>query len=100
MFLSSSTYISRIEPNELNRLKSGRPASRVEILERHLKEQHIAGPVVTHEQPSPDETPRNGHPVQPNRSAGHATPNPVVSIRRSISRVLVMAAERIGPEAA
>lgn len=98
MFVPSTPLISRIDPSELNRIKDGRPASRTEILDRHLREHHISTQPIAADQPIRVTTHKNmrGTPVRRNV----ASPNPVAKVRRGISRVLITAGERIGAEAA
>jgi hypothetical protein len=95
MFIPTSALLPTHDPNEFNRLKAGRPATRVEILGRRTREPYLG------ETRSPAGTAQAGsdgagRPDQRHRSA----PHPVVAIRRGISRALITVGERISPEAA
>lgn len=100
MFLPSNAFVSRIDPNELDRIKSGRPASRSEILDRHLREHGLHNQAVVADQPLPTKASRSERLDPAHRDRPQITPNPMVKVRQGISRVLITAGERIGPEAA
>ncbi len=100
MFVPSTPLISPIDPSELNRIKDGRPASRTEILDRHLKEHRITTQPITVDQPIRVNTRNNIHRAPARRHVAPAPQNPVAKVRRGISRALITAGERIGPEAA
>jgi hypothetical protein len=100
MFVPSTPLVSPIDPTELNRIKDGRPASRTEILDRHLREHRITTQPVTIGQPIQVDTRKNVHGTPVRRNVAPASPNPVAKVRRGISRALITAGQRIGPEAA
>lgn len=84
MFIPANFITPVTDPIERQRIASGRPASRVEILERHQRDHYNDAHVTM---PAP-------------RNASHTTPVSMASIRRAISRALINAGERVGPEAA
>lgn len=88
MFIPSSAITPVVDPIERHRITSGRPASRVEILERHQREHRLESPVILPET------------SQPERVETRTAPAPLANVRRALSRVLINAGERIGPEAA
>jgi hypothetical protein len=101
MFLPSSAYLTPIEPIERDRLKAGRPASRTEILDRHLRERRINAAAITHDQTLRTEAATSVRPAQtPPVSTAQTAPISLARVRRGISRALITAGERIGPEAA
>jgi hypothetical protein len=101
MLLPIGSYLTPIDSNELDRFKTGRPASRTEILERHLREHHINAAVITHDQTLRAEAGRSeGMAPTPPVRAAQTAPISVARVRRGISRALITVGERIGPEAA
>lgn len=100
MFLPSNAFVSSIDPNELDRIKSGRPASRSEILGRHLREHRVDNQAVIADQPFSTTAARSKHRDSAHRARPQVTPNPMAKVRQGISRVLITAGERIDPEAA
>lgn len=98
MFAPYSPILPAIDPIERSRIESGRPASRSEILERYLRDNRLDGIGTMSDQTLPAGTAQHSQPVQPLR--GQVTPFPLSRVRRTISRALMSAAERIGPEAA
>lgn len=90
MFPQHHTFI--LDPLEERRLKSGRPASRAEIHQRHLKESGRNARFITY-----DQVIRDPASAQPRTNE---TPGLFENIRRSISDALSNAAERIAPETA
>ena len=100
MYVPTTPLVSPIDPSELNRIKNGRPASRTEILDRHLKEHRITTQPVAIRQPLTASNQKNVHGTPARRRVAPASPNPVAKVRRGISRVLITAGQRIGTEAA
>jgi hypothetical protein len=96
MFMPASALLPTHDPNEFNRLKAGRPATRVEILGRRTREPHATDVTVSPAGSAHADSDGSGHSGQRHRSA----PHPVVAIRRGISRALITVGERIEPEAA
>ncbi len=96
MFIPTSALLPTHDPNEFNRLKAGRPATRVEILGRRSREPLMSDVPVASGGPAHAEPDEAGPSGQRHRSA----PHPVGTIRRSISRALITVGERINPEAA
>lgn len=96
--LPTSTFMSSVDPNEIKRINSGRPASRSEILERHMREHRFNAETVTLDQSLQSDG--REHVALPRHTEMRSTPNPVASIRRGISRALITVGERINPEAA
>jgi hypothetical protein len=98
MFFPYTTQ-STLAPQELAHLKSSRPASRPEILAQHLRDKRtntisvMAGQVLSAEAARAEQT-------SIRRRLDQDTPSPMTFVRRGISRALMSAAERIGPEAA
>ena len=89
MFFPNSFPSAPFDPVERDRVESGRPATRLEILHhQHRAMRHDAIKMAT----------------EPNEDAGssvlHIVPETLDGIRRSLSRMLVHAGHRIGPEAA
>jgi|GEM_PF-3301318 len=94
MFGPYTPGLSTLDPVEQRRLRSGRPASRAEILGRHAREFRLDAARAHYEAEAP---------VSPDRS--YITTNDsslpgLVRIRHTISRMLMSAAQRIEPEAA
>lgn len=76
-----------IDPIERDRIRSGRPASHMEIVQRHhVESRQIAAARLNDEEQ-----------FQP---ASRTTTRPLASIRRTISRALINAGQRVNPEAA
>lgn len=88
MFPQHHTFI--LDPLEERRLKSGRPASRAEIYQRHLKESGKNARFITYDQVIRDPAAATSRPSE--------TPGFVENIRRSLSDALATAADRIAPE--
>lgn len=103
MTIPLTRYISPIDQSELDRLKSGRPASRVEILSRHQEETKMNSAFYTHDQilrNRSDELERHVRKEQQLYEARQAASNPAVRVRHTIGRFLIAAGERIRPELA
>lgn len=100
MLLPSSAYITPVDLNEADRLKTGRPASRTEILDRHLREHRFDTEAITPDVAQQPAISRRRQSVTAHRGTLHSAPNPVARARRGISRALITVGERIGPEAA
>ena len=95
MFSPYPTALSTLNPHEIHRQKSGRPASRSEILNRyHRDNRDNAIRRMTNLSPNAHAAPTDG--PRPTR----VSLQPFTRFRRTISRMLVSAAERIEPEAA
>ena len=96
-------YRSPIDHFENDRLKHGRPASRTEILSRHLEETKMNSAFYTHDQilrHRSEEFDRIARKEQQLYEARQAAANPAVRIRHTIGRALIAAGERIRPELA
>lgn len=104
MFIIPATqHVSRIDHIELARLKSGRPASRAEILSRHLEETKMNSAFYTHDQilrHHSEELDRHVRREQQLFEARQAASNPAVRVRQTIGKFLIAAGERIRPELA
>lgn len=100
MFIPSSAFLSSMDPKEIHRLNTGRPASRSEIVERHLRDHRFSAETITPDRSLQDPGFSNAKRTQARQNVTESTPNPVVSIRRSLSRALITFGERINPEAA
>lgn len=95
MFIPSNALMPQYDPNEVNRVKSGRPATRAEILDRSMR-QHRLNTVTVMPDRSIDARSDQGK----QHETAHTSPNPVISIRRGLSRALITVGERIKPQAA
>ncbi|HVL25261.1 MAG TPA: hypothetical protein VM450_14325 [Thermomicrobiales bacterium] len=83
-----TTYLlPSLDAQECTRLESGRPASRAEIIARHLRERRDNEPLF-----APEET-IVAHPRP-------ALTRPVATLRHSLGRALVSAGQRLDREAA
>lgn len=92
LFTPSTTPLTAYDPIEHERLETGRPASRAEVIQRqrrHIVEDALAMSVD-----------HNAQDARATRSAFQFLPETLDGIRRSLSRALVNAGHRIGPEAA
>jgi hypothetical protein len=98
MFFSYTTP-SAFAPHELERLKTARPASRTEVLEQHLRDNRNNAVSIMASQVLSTEAAHAGQTPERPRLA-RITPLPMITVRRGLSRALMSAAERIGPEAA
>jgi len=99
--LSSHLFVSPINFIEADRRKSGRPASRIEILSRHQEESRLNSSFYTHDQilrSHSEEIDRRLRKQQQLFEARQAASNPAVRVRHTIGRVLIAAGERIRPE--
>ena len=91
MFFPTTLTSAAFDPIERDRLETGRPASRMEVLEHH--EQVKRHDTVTRSSTAVVARDERG-------SILHGVPHAIDGMRRSLSRMLVQAGERIGPEAA
>lgn len=89
MFFPNSYPTSAFDPIERDRVESGRPATRMEVLQHQQRAMRHDRLKVATEAPEGME-----------RQAFHVLPETIDGIRRSLSRMLVQAGHRIGPEAA
>ena len=92
MFVPTTFPSAAYDPIEHDRVESGRPTSRMEVLQhqqRAMRHDMIVMAVNSY-----DDTTRA------ERSVLHIVPDAVTGIRRSLSRMLTSAGHRIGPEAA
>jgi hypothetical protein len=89
MFFPNSYPSAAYDPVERDRVESGRPATRLEVLQHQQRAMRHDQLKLASEAPEGTE-----------RAAFHFLPETVDAIRRSISRVLTNAGHRIGPEAA
>jgi hypothetical protein len=92
MFFPNSYPSATFDPIERDRVESGRPTSRMEVLQHQQRAMHhdrIVMAVTNPEDANSDQ-----------RSVLHLVPDALTGIRRSLSRVLASAGQRIGPEAA
>jgi hypothetical protein len=91
--------LAAITPEHLAGGQTARPASRQEILARQLRDNRtnainiMAAQVLSPEAVHAEQT-------SISRRLASTTPSPMTTVRRGISRALMSAAERIGPEAA
>lgn len=91
MFTPLTLTSAAFDPIERDRIEIGRPASRMEVLERHEQvKRHDVFAQSTAMVATQDER----------HSKLQIVPDTIDSVRRSLSRMLVHAGERIGPEAA
>ena len=99
MYVPFTNLLPALDPDEVHRVRSGRPASRVEILERHLRHQRIHQPVF-----APEERPRvariSHRDPSADRPARLSLLGPATRVRRSIGRALIAAGERLERDAA
>ncbi len=103
MTMPITQYFSPIDHTELDRVKSGRPASRAEILSRHLEETKMNSAFYTHDQilrNHTEELDRRVRREQQLFEARRAASNPAVRVRHTIGKLLIAAGERIRPELA
>lgn len=103
IFVPTAHHLSPIDHLEQDRLKSGRPATRAEILSRHQKETRMNNAFFTHDQilrNRTDELERQLRREQQLHEARQAASNPAVRVRHTIGRLLIAAGERISPELA
>ncbi|HWV36231.1 MAG TPA: hypothetical protein VNZ55_11410 [Thermomicrobiales bacterium] len=89
MYMPTDLLYPSLDPIEERRLQSNRPASRAEIARRVLHSQHDA--LIAAQSPAEE---------APARFAHRSAPDSMTRVRRGISRALIAAADRIGPEAA
>lgn len=94
-------YVSPINSIEHDRRRSGRPASRAEILARHQREMKMNSSFYTHDQilrSRSEELDRDVRKRQQLVKARQTAANPAVRARLTIGRILIAAGERIRPE--
>ena len=89
MFVPTSYPSAAFDPIERDRIESGRPATRLEVIQHQQRAMH-------HDRL----TLATGTSDESARPAFHFLPETIDGIRRSLSRMLVHAGHRIGPEAA
>jgi hypothetical protein len=92
MFTPTTFPKAAYDPIERDRIESGRPASRVDVHYRHqraVRQDAIAMSGMDRQDRARDE-----------RSTLRIVPEAIDTIRRSLSRALTSAGQRIGPEAA
>lgn len=89
MFTPTTFPSAAYDPIERDRVESGRPATRLEVLQHQQRAMHRDHMKLATEAPEKSE-----------RTAFSFLPETLDGIRRSISRALVNAGHRIGPEAA
>lgn len=90
MFTPTTFPSAAYDPIEHDRVENGRPASRMEVIQHQQRAmRHNALAMTVTDEVSRDE-----------RSAFQFLPDTLDGIRRSLSRALVNAGHRIGPEAA
>ena len=96
-------YVSPIDAAELDRRKSGRPATRSEILSRHQEESRVNSSFYTHDQILRNRSEELDRRMRRDRQLFEARPpasNPAVRVRHTIGRMLIAAGERIRPDLA
>lgn len=94
-------YVSPNDANDLDRRKSGRPASRSEILSRHQEESRVNSSFYTHDQILRNRSEELDRRMRRDRQlieARQPASNPAVRVRHTIGRMLIAAGERIRPE--
>lgn len=92
MFIPTNFPSTAYDPIEQDRVESGRPASRVEVIQRHQRasrHETIASVMDAPQASDRQDSPRF-----------QMVPDAIDGIRRSLSRALVNVGQRIGPEAA
>jgi hypothetical protein len=90
MYFPTTFTTPVIDPIERQRITSGRPATRWEIVQRHHQESRLnASLLVRDDEPSTTES-----------AGGQRIQDAFSGIRRSLSRMLITTGERIDPEAA
>jgi hypothetical protein len=89
MFIPTTFPSAAYDPIERDRVKSGRPATRLEVLQHQERAMRIDRLKMATESPEKTERP-----------VLQLLPDTLDGIRRSLSRMLVHAGHRIGPEAA
>lgn len=94
MFGPYTPGLSTLDPLEQRRIRSGRPASRAEILGRHAREFRMDVARAHRELEAPITSDRSYMSTNDSSLPG------LVRIRATISRMLMSAAQRIEPEAA
>ncbi len=99
--LGHNFYVSPNDYIERDRRRSGRPASRSEILSRHQEESRVNSSFFTHEQILRNRSEELDRQMRRDRQlfeARRPASNPAVRVRHTIGRVLIAAGERIRPE--
>lgn len=92
MFFPNSFPSAPFDPIERARVETGRPSTRLEVLQHQQRAMRHDTIVLA--------TIGNEHTAREERSVLHLLPDALTGIRRSLSRMLTTAGHRIGPEAA
>jgi hypothetical protein len=90
MYFPTTFTTPVIDPIKRERIESGRPATRWEIVQRHHQESRLNASLLVQD----DESSTTGS------ARAHRTPTAISGIRRAVSRMLITTGERIDPEAA